>query len=167
MRTATRNDFVDVAAAAMADKGLPQPAGRILAALLICDPPHQTLDQLCEALNMDPETTQEALEYLIDLGHIERLGLPWEPVYVFRLTHDFPGGATPQWLAKVSQHHRLASISAELADDLSDSAAERLATVQAYTDYMLRGIRDLAEAWPAVRERELRRQTQEETLPNA
>ena len=164
MRTATRNEFVDAAAAAMVEKGMPQPAGRILAALLICDPPHQTLDQLCEGLNMDPETTQAGLEYLIDLGHIERLGLPWEPVYVFRLTHDFPGGATPQWLAKVSQHQRLTDVHAHLPSDLSESAAERLATVRAYTDYMLRGIRNLAEAWPAVRERELRRQTEGETV---
>ena len=161
-----RTRFVDSAAAAMMEKGLPSPAGRILATLLICDPPHQTLDQLCETLDMAPEDANEALEYLVDLGHIERLGLPWEPVYVFRLTHDFPGGATPQWLAKVSQQQRLEMAADDLLDDLSDSAIERLATVRAYTNYMLRGIRELAAAWPTVREQELRRQTEEEALPD-
>ena len=164
---ATRTRFVDSAAAAMMEKGLPAPAGRILATLLICDPPHQTLDQLCESLDMEPNAATEALDFLVDLGHIERLGLPWEPVYVFRLNHDFPGGATPQWLAKVSQRHRLGMAAADLPDDLSDSAVERLSTVRAYTNYMLRGIRVLAEAWPAVREHELRRQTEEETSPDA
>lgn len=167
MSTGTRTRFVDKAAVAMEEKGLPRPAGRILASMLICDPPHQTLDQLCETLDMEPEQAQSALDFLIDLGHIERLGLPWEPVYVFRLTHDFPGGVTPHWLANVSQRHRLASISNDLPADLSESASERLATVRAYTDYMLRGIRALAEAWPSERERELRRQTEEETLSDA
>ena len=161
MSLASRTRFGDSDASAMTEKGHPTPAGRILATLLICDPPHQTLDQLCETLEMEPQDANEALDFLVDLGHLERLGLPWEPVYVFRLNHDFPGGATPQWLAKVSQRHRLGMATTDLPDDLSDSAVERLSTVRAYTNYMLRGIRELAEAWPSVREHELRRQMEE------
>ena len=56
--------------------GLPRMAGRILGRLLLSDPPHQSTDQLTEALMASRGSISTTTRLLIQIGLIERVSLP-------------------------------------------------------------------------------------------
>lgn len=65
--------------------GLPRMTGRILAWLLICDPPHQTMDDLTRALQASKSSISTSTRMLIQFGFIERISLPGERRDYYRL----------------------------------------------------------------------------------
>jgi DNA-binding transcriptional regulator GbsR (MarR family) len=66
-------------------QGLPRTTGRILAWLLICDPPHQTMHELTDALQTSKSSISTASRMLIQMGMIERISLPGERRDYYRL----------------------------------------------------------------------------------
>ena len=58
--------------------GVPRMAGRILAWLLICDPPEQTMQDLVDALGASKSSISTMTRLLMNFGLIERLSLPGE-----------------------------------------------------------------------------------------
>lgn len=80
--------------------GLPRTAGRVLGVLLICDPPAQSLTDLCEVLQSSKSSVSTTTRLLTEMGLIERVPSPVpRQVYLqFR-----PGG----WAVFVRQRLRL------------------------------------------------------------
>ncbi len=68
--------------------GLPRMAGRILSWLLICDPPHQTMHQLTEALQASKSSISTGTRMLIHMGIIERLSIPGQRRDHYRVVPD-------------------------------------------------------------------------------
>ncbi len=68
--------------------GIPRMAGRILGWLLVSDPPHQSMEQLTEALMASKGSISTMTRLLIQLGLIERLSLPGVRHDYFRLRSD-------------------------------------------------------------------------------
>lgn len=68
--------------------GLTRMAGRILAWLLICDPPHQTMNDLVEALQASKSSISTTTRLLITFGMLERISLPGERRDYYRLVPD-------------------------------------------------------------------------------
>jgi len=68
--------------------GLPRMAGRIFGWLLISDPPHQSTDQLAEALMASKGSISTMTRLLIQISLIERLSLPGVRHDYFRLRPD-------------------------------------------------------------------------------
>ena len=56
--------------------GLQRMVGRVLGWLLICDPPHQSMQELVEALNASKASISNSTRLLIQIGLIERISLP-------------------------------------------------------------------------------------------
>ena len=68
--------------------GLPRMAGRIVGWLLISDPPHQSIDELAEALMASKGSISSMARFLIQAGLIERYSLPGVRHGYFRLRAD-------------------------------------------------------------------------------
>ena len=68
--------------------GLPRMAGRILGWLLISDPPHQSMEQLTNALTASKGSISTTTRLLIIHGLIERISLPGVRHDYFRLRSD-------------------------------------------------------------------------------
>lgn len=68
--------------------GLTRMAGRILAWLLICDPPHQTMNDLVDALQASKSSISTTTRLLITFGMLERISLPGERRDYYRLVPD-------------------------------------------------------------------------------
>ena len=68
--------------------GVPRMAGRILGWLIISDPPHQSMEQLTEALMASKGSISTMTRLLIQFGLIERLCLPGVRHDYFRLRSD-------------------------------------------------------------------------------
>lgn len=70
----------------MEELGLTRMAGRILAWLLICEPPHQDMQQLEEALQASKSSISTTTRQLIQFGMLERVSLPGERRDYYRVT---------------------------------------------------------------------------------
>jgi DNA-binding transcriptional regulator GbsR (MarR family) len=81
-------EFVGEAGIVFERSGLPRMAGRLLGRLLICDPPHQSTEQLCEALQVSKGSISTMTRHLIQIGLIERFGIPGIRHDYFRLKPD-------------------------------------------------------------------------------
>jgi len=80
--------FVEEVGIVFEQTGLPRMAGRILGWLFISDPPHQSTDQLTQALIASKGSISTMTRLLIQIGLIERLSLPGVRHDYFRLRPD-------------------------------------------------------------------------------
>jgi DNA-binding transcriptional regulator GbsR (MarR family) len=80
--------FVEEVGMVFEQTGLPRMAGRILGWLIISDPPHQSTDQLTQALMASRGSISTMTRLLIQIGLIERLSLPGVRHDYFRLRSD-------------------------------------------------------------------------------
>lgn len=80
--------FVEEVGIVFEQTGLPRMAGRILGWLIISDPPHQSTDQLTQALMASRGSISTMTRLLIQIGLIERLSLPGVRHDYFRLRSD-------------------------------------------------------------------------------
>jgi len=83
-------------------EGIPRMAGRILGWLLICNPPHQTIDEMAAALQASKGSISTMTRYLIQLGLVERVGLPGQRRDYFRFR-------TGQWSSFFKEESRRAN----------------------------------------------------------
>ena len=80
--------FVEEVGIVFEQTGLPRMAGRIFGWLMISDPPHQSTDELSEALLASKGSISTMTRLLIQIGLIERLSLPGIRHDYFRLRPD-------------------------------------------------------------------------------
>ena len=87
-RQAEEQSFVEDVGIVFEQTGLPRMAGRILGWLLISDPPHQSTEELTEALMASKGSISTMTRHLIHIGLIERLSLPGVRHDYFRIRPD-------------------------------------------------------------------------------
>jgi DNA-binding transcriptional regulator GbsR (MarR family) len=106
--------------------GLPRMAGRILGALLISDPPSQSITDLGIRLNASKSSISIMARLLMERGLIERVAspVPRRDYYRFK-----PGGWNiymRQWLSLMSGLHQITERGLALMADKPDPLKERL-----------------------------------------
>jgi DNA-binding transcriptional regulator GbsR (MarR family) len=77
--------FVEEIGLVFEEAGMTRMAGRILGWLLICDPPHQTLNDLAEVLQASKGSISTMTRLLIQTGLVERVSLPGQRRDYFRI----------------------------------------------------------------------------------
>jgi len=87
-RQAEEKQFAEEVGIVFEQTGIPRMAGRILGWLLISDPPHQSTEQLTEALIASKGSVSTMTRLLIQMGLIERISLPGVRHDYFRLRSD-------------------------------------------------------------------------------
>jgi DNA-binding transcriptional regulator GbsR (MarR family) len=92
--------FIEDMGLLLEEGGLPRMAGRILGWLLICDPPHQSTKELAEVLHASKASISTMTRLLIQLGVIERVGLPGLRRDHFRIK---PGGWSQMILRDIAE----------------------------------------------------------------
>ncbi|OGN94079.1 MAG: hypothetical protein A2Y88_13355 [Chloroflexi bacterium RBG_13_48_10] len=106
--------------------GLPRMAGRILGALLISDPPAQSITDLGERLKASKSSISIMARLLVERGLIERVAspVPRRDFYRFK-----PGGWNiymRQWLGLISGLHQITERGLLLMADKPNPLKERL-----------------------------------------
>lgn len=71
-----KKHFVEDVGLLFEDGGMPRMAGRIVGWLLICNPPHQSLLEMAQILEASNASISTMTRLLIQMGLIERVGLP-------------------------------------------------------------------------------------------
>jgi DNA-binding transcriptional regulator GbsR (MarR family) len=126
MRYYEEKHFIEDISLYFEQMGLPRMAGRVLGVLLICDPPAQSLTDLCEILQASKSSISTTTRLLIEMGLIERTASPVPRQVYFQFK---PGG----WVVFIRQRLRLWASLHEIAErglgllqDLDPALRERL-----------------------------------------
>lgn len=126
-----KREYVEEFALYFERTGLSRSAGRIWAWLLISDPPHQTMDDLVEALNVSKSSVSTATRSLIQFGLIQRISLPDERRDYYRVTEGVWENAFQGRFGQVTQFRKLAEKGLDL---LTDKPAEQRRPLQEMRD---------------------------------
>ena len=126
MRYYEEKHFVEDMSLYFEQMGLPRTAGRVLGVLLICDPPAQSLTDLCEILQSSKGSVSTTTRLLTEMGLIERTASPVPRQVYFQ----FKAGG---WLVFIRQRlrlwaslHQIAEQGLELLRDRDPVLRERL-----------------------------------------
>ena len=136
--------------------GLPRMAGRILSWLLICDPPHQTMHELTEALQASKSSISTGTRMLIQMGIIERLSKPGQRRDHYRVVPDSWSHIMEEKAKKqFTELRRLSEKGLALLDAASPARRQRLEEMRDYYVFMEREFPLILDHWRAHRSAQL------------
>jgi DNA-binding transcriptional regulator GbsR (MarR family) len=139
--------------------GLPRMAGRILSWLLICDPPHQTMHELTEALQASKSSISTGTRMLIQMGIIERLSKPGQRRDHYRVVPDSWSHIMEEKAKKqFTELRRLSERGLALLDAASPARRQRLEEMRDYYVFMEREFPLILDHWRAHRSAQLQPQ---------
>jgi hypothetical protein len=146
-------DLADRLAVAFAESGMPPLVGRVLAHLLCCEPPAQSLGDLAAALGASKGGLSQATRLLVQLQILERASVPGSRQVGYRLRDD-------AWLAHMrGDMVRLRGILSILDDGLRELAdapparTRRLREMRALYAFYDRKLPELLAEWLELRAR--------------
>ena len=106
--------------------GIPRMSGRILGVLLIADPPQQSIDDLCEILQVSKSAISTNTRLLSQMGLIERVPSPIPRRIYFRFVSGGWVVFMRMRLRLMASLHQIAERGLELLQDKTPSLRERL-----------------------------------------
>jgi predicted transcriptional regulator len=133
--------------------GLPRMTGRILAWLLICDPPQQTMNDLTEALQASKSSISTGTRMLIQFGFIERVSLPGERRDYYQILPHMWSRVLGEKQNQFTLFMQLAERGLALLDKTDGPRRERLEEMYDLYAFMDREYPALLERWRAGREK--------------
>ena len=106
--------------------GLPRMAGRILGVLLICDPPEQSITDLCQVLQSSKSSISTNTRLLSEMGLIERVPSPMPRQVYFQFASGGWVVFMRMRLRLMASLHQIAEQGLELLKDEEPALLERL-----------------------------------------
>ena len=122
-----QKEFIEKFAICFQETGWAKMDGRIIAWLLICDPPHQNLKTLVKEIQASKSTLSVTIRKLIRSGWVERIGLPGDRCDYFRLKDDFYSSSIEFFTNRMM---RLAELTKEGLKLMDSSSPEQLRRLQ-------------------------------------
>lgn len=134
--------------------GLQRMAGRIIGWLLICDPPHQTMQDLCDVLQASKSAVSVATRQLITLYLIERISLPGERRDYFRASSDMWNRSFHARMHQLTELRQLAERGIKLLANESEAEHfKRLELMRDANAFMESEFPKLLEQWDEEKKR--------------
>ncbi|MDT0630811.1 GbsR/MarR family transcriptional regulator [Rubrivirga litoralis] len=144
--------FVDDIGHILEDHGRPRIAGRILGWLLVCEPPHQSFDELVEALGVSKGSVSSMTRLLVDGGLVERVALPGDRRTHFRMAPDAWSRVLSWTTDRVRRMHGAAERGLALVQERSPEADPwRLREMRDLYGIAARQLPEVAEAFENAR----------------
>ena len=127
--------------------GTTRMAGRVFGRLLISVPPHQSMDELAEALHASKGSISTSTRYLIQLGMIERIGIPGERRDYFHMKPNIWGSMLRQRVETITHFEDLARRGLELIEGENSRTRDRLQGFLDYCEFIEEEFPDLFQRW--------------------
>lgn len=134
MTEASAPQFTEDIALWFEQSGVPRMAGRVLGWLLVCDPPHQSADQIAEALGASRGSISTVTRLLANSTLVERVAIPGDRKIYHRAIADWSGMIEVQQRRIVALREILERGIAAL-DDEPEDRAERLRQVHTFATF--------------------------------
>ncbi len=145
--------FVEEVGLFFEQRGLPRMAGRILGWLLISDPPHQSADELAEALMASKGSISTMTRLLIRIGMVERISLPGQRRDYFLIKPDDWDELIKEGLTRVTAFRSLTERGLELLEGKDPHIRQRLERMRDMYAFFEREFPALIERWEQERNR--------------
>ncbi len=138
--------FVETMGLGLESSGLPRAAGRMLAWLMVCDPPEQSADQLAEALLASSGGVSTNVRMLVQLQLVERVGQAGSRRSLYRVAPSAWDHAMKAQERPTSRLRELADVGLHLLAETDPARRRRLHEMHDYLAFMEREM-------PALRRR--------------
>ena len=142
--------FLDDVAAFFAAHGLSPIAGRLFAHLLVCDPPEQSFEALCDALGASRASISMMTRLLVQIGLVERL-----PGRGRRLSYRLHPHAWTHLLEddlrSATRLRELATVGLRHLRRKRPQARQRLATMQQFYAFLEKETAHVLAKWKEAR----------------
>lgn len=131
-------DFVEQLGIGLESSGLPRAAGRMLAWLMVCDPPEQTADDLATALVASRGGVSTTVRLLVQMQLVERVGRAGERRSYYRVVPHVWDQAMTAQSAPITLMRQVADRGLAILADAGPGRRERLAEMRDYLTFMER-----------------------------
>jgi DNA-binding transcriptional regulator GbsR (MarR family) len=152
-RGLARQNFIEDVGLFFEQAGLPRMAGRILGRLLLADPPHQSLDELAEALMASKGSISTTTRLLIQIGLIERFSLPGVRHDYFRIRPDAFQHALKHGAEEITRVRKLAERGLQLLEGEPPQVRQGLQEMYDMYTFIEQEYSQLLERWEQEREK--------------
>jgi DNA-binding transcriptional regulator GbsR (MarR family) len=139
--------FIEEFALYFEQSGFPRMPGRILAWLLICDPPHQSINQLVKALHASKSSVSTGIKHLIEAGFAEKMSFPGVRCDYVRLRPHFDTTSIERFIVRISGFGKFAERWLSLLNDLPLSRLEKLKVMKKVNEFMGKEISKVLKQW--------------------
>jgi DNA-binding transcriptional regulator GbsR (MarR family) len=143
--------FVEEMAVIYEKSGHPRMIGRIVAWLLIADPPYQTAGEIGDALRASKGSVSTSLRFLVEWGLVERFTIPPQRRDHYRIAPDMWPGLIRRSLPVFSVIHEVAHHGLELLADADPRRRRPLEEMDEFFGFYEQETADMLERWQARR----------------
>ncbi len=142
-----RQQFVEDSGLFFEKLGLTRMAGRIIGWLLVCDPPHQTMGDLVDALQASKSSISTSVRQLEQYALIQRFTRPGERRDYYRLAPDIWVWSFRARMHLVTEMRELAEHGLTLLDGEAPERRRRLELMRDVNGYLEREFPKLLDGW--------------------
>ncbi len=131
--------------------GLTRMEGRIIGWLLICDPPHQSMGDLVEALGASKSSISVALRTLVTLYLIEQVRVPGERRDYYRASSDMWTRSFRARMHQLIELRDLAEHGLTLLAEMPKAQRKRLELMRDMNDFLAQEFPKLLDRWDEIK----------------
>jgi len=143
------------------EHGMPHMAGRVIGALLVCDPPHRSLDELAEDLSASRGSISMATQLLLRIGVIEKISRPGERRHYYQVRKDVWAVQLAQREDHVAHHFRVITGGLALLEGQPIEIKRRLLELLTFFDFLVEERPGFVERWKARKEELMKKRMDE------
>jgi DNA-binding transcriptional regulator GbsR (MarR family) len=129
----------------------PRMGGRVLAQLLLSEPPEQSQADLSQALRSSPGAISTTLRMLVDRGFVERISVTGDRKDYYRVSASAWERALEETLRIAANATRLIARGLELATQCGPNAEHKLRQMHTLVLMEEQSVRDLLDGWAEAR----------------
>jgi DNA-binding transcriptional regulator GbsR (MarR family) len=131
--------------------GLTRMEGRIIGWLLICDPPHQSMGDLVEALGASKSSISVSLRTLTTLYLIEQVSIPGERRDYYKASTDIWNRSFRARMHQLTELRQLAERGIDLLADEPPEQRRRLELMRDHNAFMEQEFPKLLDKWEEIK----------------
>ncbi|MGV3525476.1 MAG: GbsR/MarR family transcriptional regulator [Candidatus Sericytochromatia bacterium] len=141
--------YIEAMGSLMKSYGLPRISGRVLAALLLAEPPEQSAEQLAESLKASRGALSGALQLLEKMGYLERINRAGVRKEYFRYRSAIWPELFLQQFQAIRRFREMAEQGLELMQDAPESSQQGLNAMLSFYRFWEQEQPLILERWQA------------------
>lgn len=146
--------FVEEVGLVFDEMGAPRMWGRIVGMLLICDPDHQSSQQIAEYLDASRGSVSTVTRQLMVAGMVERVPVQNSRATYFRIAKDAWAEMMRQRTARLRIIRNVAHQGLEILRDAPEERRRRLREFHDFYSYIESAFQPIIDRWDAAHPRE-------------
>jgi hypothetical protein len=146
--------FIEDVGILYGEMGFPRMAGRIFGWLLVCEPPHQSAEQLANIVEASKGSISSMTRLLIQMGMVEKIGIPGKRDTYYRMRSGSWTELMKNHLANLTGMRKLAEGGLDLMADRVPESRQRLQELRDFHAFLEREIPAMLDRYEQGRNKE-------------